>query len=419
VARPVVIVSGKDPVEEIGVGHTVYARAHARAAALAGFEPHVFCVGREAGVVHTEIGLVHRIRSPWPLPPRPGIGYRYHLVWLHAPLLAAAVRRFLDSCPAPHLVHGIGLWGCVGAAVSRSPGRDGGVISAVSAYSTYRHEIEAQRRGLRADHGLGERARFLSRYAWTRAVVERYERRMYAASPLVIVNYESVRRLLDTQYGIGPRCRRLPYAAERAFTGADTDTPSAAARSSGAPMIVAISRHDARKGVGVLLHALARLRARGRAFRARLVGGGSLLDAHRQLAARLGLADVVELPGFVPDSFPHLRAADIFALPSLEEGSGSLSLLEALQAGVAVVASAVDGIPEDVTHGESALLVPPGDADALAGALGLLLSDRDLRQRLARAGREVFVRRFSAAAFAQALGDTYAELGVTPARAPA
>ena len=147
------------------------------------------------------------------------------------------------------------------------------------------------------------------------------------------------------------------------------------------------------------------------------MGGGALLADDRRLVRRLGLADVVELPGFVPDSFAYLRRADVFVLPSLEEGSGSLSLLEALQAGVAVVASAVDGIPEDVTDGESALLVKPGDAEALAAALASLLADAGLRGRLARAGHDTFLRRFSAVAFARALCEAYGELGITPGEA--
>jgi glycosyltransferase involved in cell wall biosynthesis len=179
-------------------------------------------------------------------------------------------------------------------------------------------------------------------------------------------------------------------------------------------MIVAISRHDARKGVDILLHALARLRQQGVQFRACLVGGGSLLVLHRRLAVRLRLDDVTTVVGPVPDSYPYLADADVFVLPSLEEGSGSLSLLEALQAGVAVVASRVDGIPEDVTDGDTALLVAPGDATALADAIERLLADDSLREGIARRGRRAFEARFSPDLFSAALGRTYAELGVAP-----
>ena len=134
--------------------------------------------------------------------------------------------------------------------------------------------------------------------------------------------------------------------------------------------------------------ALARLRGKGVPFFALLVGGGPLLGASRRLAERLGLADVTSIEGFVDDVAPFYRSADVFVLPSLEEGSGSLSLLEALQAGVAVVASRCDGIPEDVEEGEDALLVTPGDPEALAGSLARLLEDPALRRNLSRRARD-------------------------------
>ena len=116
----------------------------------------------------------------------------------------------------------------------------------------------------------------------------------------------------------------------------------------------------------------------------------------------------------MPESGPYLRAADIFVLPSLQEGSGSVALLEALQAGTVIVASNVDGIPEDVTDGESALLVEPGGVDQLGQALARLLMDRGLRQRLSRRARKVFAERFSAEVFTAALRATYAGLGFAP-----
>ena len=66
------------------------------------------------------------------------------------------------------------------------------------------------------------------------------------------------------------------------------------------------------------------------------------------MAEQLRLGDRVVIEGWVPDPRPYLREAGIYVLPSLQEGSGSVSLIEALQAGVAVVASNIDGIPEDV-----------------------------------------------------------------------
>jgi glycosyltransferase involved in cell wall biosynthesis len=144
------------------------------------------------------------------------------------------------------------------------------------------------------------------------------------------------------------------------------------------------------------------------------LSGGPLLAAHRHLAGHLGLAGVTVFTGWVPDPQPYLRHADVFALPSRQEGSGSLALLEALQAGLAPVASDVDGVPEDVTHGDSALLVPAGDIRALAAALRRVVTDAGLRRHLGRGARQTFADRFSAQAFNEALGRTYARLGFGP-----
>ena len=146
-------------------------------------------------------------------------------------------------------------------------------------------------------------------------------------------------------------------------------------------------------------------------FRACLVGGGPLLEFHRRLVTQLGLNDVISIVGWVSDPTQYIQKADVFVLPSIQEGSGSLSLIEALKAGVPVVASQIDGIPEDVGDGDSALLVQPGNVSQLCDALKQVMTDGALRRRLQRRSRETFVERFSPEAFTAALRATYAELG--------
>ncbi len=92
-------------------------------------------------------------------------------------------------------------------------------------------------------------------------------------------------------------------------------------------------------------------------------------------------------------------------------------MLEALQAGTAVIASRCDGIPEDVVDERDALLVAPGDVSALQAALARLLGDAGLRARLAAQAHQAFEERFSGAGLVAALIDTYASLGFSPSRA--
>ena len=84
-----------------------------------------------------------------------------------------------------------------------------------------------------------------------------------------------------------------------------------------------------------------------------------------------------------------------------------------MRAGKPVIATACDGLPEDLIDGENGLLVAPGDVGALADALWRLLADADLRSRLGSAARLTYERRFSADRFVAALAGVYGEFGFT------
>lgn len=177
------------------------------------------------------------------------------------------------------------------------------------------------------------------------------------------------------------------------------------------PLIVSVSRHDPRKGLDVLLLALAELKRRGLRFRACLVGGGQLLGEHRYLTHNLGLSHCIKLPGSVANAYAYLQQADIFVLPSIEEGSGSVSLLEAMQAEVAPIISRLDGLPEDVSDGDSAIFVRPGIVGDLADALTRCLTDSVLRANIAASARQRYLRRFSADAYVADVKRIYNSVG--------
>jgi glycosyltransferase involved in cell wall biosynthesis len=412
-AEELIFILGRDPLEFMA-GDISYIRAHARAALRLGFTPHIFCPARRSGVVEADIGVVHRVASPF----RP---FRYLALPGHAPLVASALTRFLAPRSGPHLLHSFGVWGYVGVIVSERLRRQGvRAVTLVSSYTTQEAESRDKLRGVSAAHGRLQGGLTWAEHLWTKRVIWPYERRTYLESQFVLVNYESVRRLIATAHGQTAPIRHFPYSSETAFLREAASLPPApppelVSRPAGdAPLIVTVARQDARKGVDVLLCALAALQDAGVRFRACLVGGGTLLEKHRRLAARLSLKNTV-LVGWVPDPYRYLQHADVFALPSIGEGSGSVALLEALQAGAAVVATNVDGIPEDVTDGESALLVEPGNVSALSQALRRVVTDTALREQLRRCARATFEARFSAAALTNALRDIYAELGFTAA----
>lgn len=106
----VVFTAAKDLRHSQG-GHTNYVRAHARAALRAGFEPHIFCPSFAAGVVATDFGVVHLVRTDFLSPRTLEAGVRKKLLFWVAPFVTAAIERFLLTKEGPHLIHGMTIWG--------------------------------------------------------------------------------------------------------------------------------------------------------------------------------------------------------------------------------------------------------------------------------------------------------------------
>ena len=172
----------------------------------------------------------------------------------------------------------------------------------------------------------------------------------------------------------------------------------------------AISRQDPRKALHVLLKALQLLARRDCAFSCEIIGDGPFLEANRRLAHTLGLDGHVQFRGFVNSARDCLEAADIFVMSSCEEGASSLSLLEAMLCGLAVASTDCDGVPEDIQPGENGLLAPVGDHQALADRIERLITDEQLRRRLAARARESYHEKYAFPAMKDGIRDLLATL---------
>lgn len=147
------------------------------------------------------------------------------------------------------------------------------------------------------------------------------------------------------------------------------------------------------KGHELLLEAVPALRRRVPGVRILLAGGGGRAATLEARARRMELGDAVRFLGHREDVPRLLRACDVVALPSRAEALPT-ALIEAAAAGRPAVATRVGGTPEVVEHGETGLLVEPGDAGALASALAGLLEDADRARRYGRAARRRAEQRF-------------------------
>jgi glycosyltransferase involved in cell wall biosynthesis len=186
--------------------------------------------------------------------------------------------------------------------------------------------------------------------------------------------------------------------------GVELDRPRRRHTTTAPVEILAVGRLHEPKDFVTLVRAVPSLEPGS--VRVRIAGDGPDRAAIEDEIAQLGLDGAVELLGARDDVAALLAQADVFVLPSRSEGM-PMSVLEAMAAGLPVVASAVGGMPELVRDGETGALVPAGDPAALARALAPLVTDAELRARLGRGGRERAERDFGLEAFRRAHLDLY------------
>jgi glycosyltransferase involved in cell wall biosynthesis len=204
----------------------------------------------------------------------------------------------------------------------------------------------------------------------------------------------------------------IPNGVELEAYDAPADRAALRARlglAEGTVYVAHVARHHPVKGQATLLHAFAEA-ARNRPNAELLMAGdGPLRGKLEALAATLKVAGRVQFLGVRRDVPDLLRAADVFTLPSVSEAA-SLTLLEAMASGLPAVVTDVGGNPELVRHEREGLLVPRGDAAALAAALGRLIDDTDERRRLGEAGRRRARARFRLGDTLDAYGRMYERL---------
>jgi len=140
-----------------------------------------------------------------------------------------------------------------------------------------------------------------------------------------------------------------------------------------------------------------------------LVGDGPARGALEALAAELDVAERLVVTGWTSEARRHLPTFDVLAVPSLWEGM-PLVILEAMHAGLPVVASDVGSVSEAVLDGETGYVVAPGDEAALRERLARLLGDAELRARLGERGRAIAGERFTDAAMARRYEAVYADV---------
>jgi glycosyltransferase involved in cell wall biosynthesis len=230
-------------------------------------------------------------------------------------------------------------------------------------------------------------------------VAQNYKNKRFSRLSGAFCSTEDLQQRLHTQFGLpGSMLFHIPN-----MMAMPEQRP---VRQPNNPVVIGtIGRFVKKKGFDVFLEALAILRERGYQFKAVLAGDGeeekqALLD----IVQRQQLDLLVEMPGWVMDKSTFYEPIDIFCLPSLHEPFG-IVLLEAMAYHLPIVSTDTEGPQEIFTHNENALIVPKGDATAMADALAHLLEQPTLQQRLGANGFARFRDHYSMEVVGKHLSD--------------
>ncbi len=194
-------------------------------------------------------------------------------------------------------------------------------------------------------------------------------------------------RQLALRYGVGNSQSLVTISY-----GIKNNPVPIAAPSQQPPRLIMVARFNEQKDQKTLLKAISQLGDSN--IDLDLVGSGISLDSCKALAQSLGITERVSFLGDRRDVPELLAQAQIFVLSTHYEGL-PISILEAMRAGLPIVATRVNGIPEEVIDGETGLLVPHGDVEALASALNSLIESPDQRLKMGEAGRQKFLQEFT------------------------
>jgi len=264
-------------------------------------------------------------------------------------------------------------------------------------FTTFKHEGKGLLDGLvLSDYGLIRKMKYYIIYNILIQFLSYFEHKVIENSNFILVHYRSTKKILEKEFKVKEsKFIYAPYYSVETFDK-ERKSLSEMQYKFESPVSLTICRQEARKGINYLLHAIKEVvydYEKGTHFL--IIGDGNLLQANIGLSRKLKVFNQVHFLGFVRNIEPYLEKADMFILPSIEEGSSAISLQEAMKHRLPIITTDCDGMPEDIIDGFSGILVPPKNSSKLAEAVVRLREDNHFAQEQGKHAKEVYESRFS------------------------
>lgn len=389
---PIFIISGKSPLGDPG-GYPAYSHTLSHSLSDLGYKVYTLAVGKKKSIEKGEFAEIHTLRSNL-LHLIPVVKYLalaglpYYSVLFAKEIVSIIKKNKIDN----FILWGMGPWTFVGVILNLMLPKGVKMIILSSYFTSTRHEMKGALDAIRIkDYGVLPKIRYFLVYEIVARFFHVFEKLALNASDTVIIHYDSSRRIIQKYFNVqSKKIYKFPWYSE-IFKREGKEISKKEFKH---PLIVSICRQDPRKGLNFLIRAIGILAKDFPNIHCLIVGTGSFLELNKNLAKKLNLANFIHFPGFVADINPILKEADIAVIVPLAQGSSALTVSEAMSYGKTIVASGCDGIPEDITHSVSGLIVKKGDEFDLANALKRLIRDPNLRKELGNNAYKAYKNRF-------------------------
>lgn len=392
----VFVISGKNPVKAPG-GYAAYSHNLCKALKNLEYDVRIIALGNKNNSESTEIGQLYEVSNV--------IANKIPFITLvqmsalpfYSYSFAKRIEKIINqekvnSC----IVWGIGPWGLAELFLKQKYKHKMKLV--LSYFTTFLHEMSGSVKSLRIkDYGFFLKTKYILVYYLLGPAFSLMEKTVVNSANLIITHYKSSEEILAKEFGTpSKKFRRITYYTEIFKRRSQADNLYVKRNIENKhPLILTICRQDPRKGINFLLHAVRDLITQGYPVNVLIIGVGNMLQHNKKLAQRLGIAKYVYFLGFVNDSTSYLNTADVYVSSAVEEGGGSLSLLEAMSAKIPIVTTDCDGIPEDIQHDISGIIVNKMDSAGLAKSLRKVLTDKRLADSLAKNAKNAYMKKFS------------------------